>query len=145
MMRIFIIVSLFFTVLFFGCEEKKSVYEIDDEIIQEYLQKTHLDSIAKKHSSGLYYIIENEGYGKHPDIYDNIEVLTLGYYTDSVVFQDNNAPINGQLSSFIEGWKYGIPLIGKGGKIKLFIPRYLAYNKEVMIFDIELRNVWTEK
>jgi len=144
-MRIPTIVTLFFIILFFGCEEKKTVYEIDDEIIQEYLQKTHLDTAAIKHSSGLYYIIENEGYGKHPDIYDNIEVLTLGYYTDSVVFQSDNAPINGPLSSFIKGWQYGIPMIGKGGKIKLFIPRYLAYNKEVLIFDIDLRNVWSEK
>jgi FKBP-type peptidyl-prolyl cis-trans isomerase len=144
-MKIFAIVTLSFIILLLGCEEKKTVYEIDDEIIQEYLQKTHLDTAAIKHSSGLYYIIEDEGYGKHPNIYDNIEVITLGYYTDSVVFQTDNAPINGTLSSFIQGWQYGIPLIGKGGKIMLFIPRYLAYNKEVLIFNVELRNVWSKK
>ena len=126
-----------------GCKETKTTSEIDDEVIQAYLEKTNIN--AEKHASGLYYIIEEGGDGNHPTIYDNIDVLCLGYYTDSLIFQSNDESIKGPLSNFISGWQYGIPLFSKGGKGKIFLPRNLGYNREVLIFDIELRNVWQTK
>jgi len=141
-MRNILFLSIFF-VLFTNCQEDVvDTTEVDDQTIREYLSKAHIN--AKKHSSGLYYIIEKEGIGSHPTLYDNVDVMCLGYYTDSTEFQSNRQSIKGTLNSFIPGWQYGIPLFKKGGKGKLFIPRNLGYgvNSQVMIFDIELRNVW---
>jgi FKBP-type peptidyl-prolyl cis-trans isomerase len=61
------------------------------------------------------------------------------------------------LSSLIEGWKRGIPLLGEGGKIRLFIPPSLGYGpggwlnpntglynippNAVLIFEIKLITV----
>jgi FKBP-type peptidyl-prolyl cis-trans isomerase len=141
-MRKILFLSLFFITLVSCEEDVVDTTAVDDQIIREYLSKAHID--AKKHSSGLYYVIEKEGEGSHPSIYDNIDVLCLGYFVDSTVFQSNKQSIKGQLKSFIPGWQYGIPLFKKGGRGKLFIPRKLGYgtNSQVMIFDIELRNVW---
>ncbi|HAD33478.1 MAG TPA: FKBP-type peptidylprolyl isomerase, partial [Chitinophagaceae bacterium] len=51
------------------------------------------------------------------------------------------------LDGLIVGWQEGIPLIGAGGKIKLYLPPSLAYGSNAngnipanssLIFDIDL-------
>lgn len=131
----------FVLIALLGCEdERKSYTQIDDEIIRNYLEEKNID--AEKHSSGLYYLIEKEGNGVYPTVYDDVEVLTLGYYTSGIVFQENNRAVNGPLTSFYQGWQIGLPLFSKGGKGKLFLPRQMANGYDVMIFDVELRNIW---
>ena len=124
---------------FTGCEEDENIYEIDDGIIQDYLAKENIE--ATKHESGIYYIIEEEGDGINPTIYDNIVVNYRGYYVNNSTF-DEGVKTDFQLSSLYPGWQYGLPLFKKGSKGKLFLPRHLANNKTVMIFDIELIHVW---
>ncbi len=123
-----------------SCKEIRTNAEVDEELIRSYLAENNID--AKRHDSGLYYIIEKEGNGEHPDIYSNVEVLCLGYYLDSTVFQEDYVAMKGPLSGFVKGWQIGIPLFSQGGKGKLFIPRGLGYGTNIMIFDINLRNVW---
>jgi FKBP-type peptidyl-prolyl cis-trans isomerase FkpA len=59
-------------------------------------------------------------------------------------------PISFKLGQVISGWQIGIPLIQKGGKIRLLIPSGLAYGPDgqgpipgnaVLDFDIELLDV----
>ena len=128
------------TLVFGSCEDKKTTYETDDELIQDYLAKANIN--ATKHESGLYYIIEEEGNGAHPTYYDNIVVNYYGYYVDSTSF-DEGTSVDFPLSHLYKGWQYGLPLFGQGGKGTLFLPRHLANSQAVMIFDIELLNVWT--
>ena len=123
-----------------SCKDDKTTYEIDDELIRDYLAKTNI--AATKHSSGLYYFIEKEGNGIKPTYNSNILVKTLGYYLDSVVFQKNTNDIEMPLKTAILGWQHGIPLFSEGGSGKLFIPRHLGYNTEVLVFDIELKEVF---
>jgi FKBP-type peptidyl-prolyl cis-trans isomerase FkpA len=123
-----------------SCKDDKTTYEIDDELIRDYLAKTNI--AATKHSSGLYYFIVKEGNGEFPTYSSNINVKTLGYYLDSTVFQKDINDIEGPLESFILGWRYGIPLLSEGGSGKLFIPRHLGYKTEVLVFDIELKEVF---
>lgn len=125
---------------FVSCEDDKTTYEIDDEIIRDYLAETGIDAI--KHQSGIYYIVEDEGSGAYPTLYDHVDVNYKGYFVDSMTFDEGN--VHGMLNGYIAGWQYGIPMFKKGGSGKLFIPRHLGYNIEVLIFDIELRNVWQE-
>jgi len=137
MRNIILVCLIFLTAL--SCKDKKTNYEIDDEIIQNYLTKTGIE--ATKHSSGLYYVIEKEGIGEHPTLYDVVEVKYMAYSVDTFIFDKGTNPIIGPLTDFYQGWQIGIPLFSKGGKGKLFLPRNLANGRDVVLFDIELRNI----
>ena len=64
---------------------------------------------------------------------------------------DKDEPITFELNKVIAGWTEGLKLIGKGGKITLWIPYNLAYGErgaggviapyEALRFDIELVDV----
>jgi len=128
---------------------KPSQAEEDDDSIQEYLQSKGLT--ATRHPTGLYYNIINEGTGDAPK------------GTDSVVVHYKGALINGQqfdgttttprtflLGVLIPAWQIGIPLIKKGGDIRLYSPSALGYGSSavgpippnsVLVFEIQLVNI----
>lgn len=129
------------------------IYNIDlimisltpDQQIRQYVEENNvvgLDSL----DSGLYFVIVEEGDEDRPVNSDFINVGYDGYYIDGVRF-DANEGATLDLGGVIEGWRQGIPLIGKGGVIKLIIPPNLAYGPfptngirpgAVLIFDVEL-------
>ena len=110
---------------------------------------------AKKTASGLYYIIEKAGNGKHATAADKVKVHYKGTLIDGTKFDssyDRNQPIDFPLSGVIKGWTEGIPLLEEGGKGKLLIPSGLAYGQnappgspikanDVLIFDVELLEI----
>ena len=54
-----------------------------------------------------------------------------GWLTDGTVFdRTDNEPLNVEVGSVIRGWNEGIERLGRGGKVKLYIPPELGY-KEV--------------
>ncbi len=126
---------------------------IDDKIIQDYIKANKLD--AKKTASGLYYVIEKAGNGKHATAADKVKVHYKGTLVDGTKFDssyDRNQPIDFPLSGVIKGWTEGIPLLEEGGKGKLLIPSGLAYGQnapqgtpikanDVLIFDVELLEI----
>ena len=123
--------------------------EIDDQIIQDYLNQHNLD--AEEDPSGMFYIIHDEGTGAHPDLSSTVEVLYVGTLTNGNVFDETsgNAPVSFPLQNLIEGWKIGIPLMKKGGSATFYIPSRLGYGSaahygipanSVLIFDITLVN-----
>ncbi len=108
---------------------------------------------AKSTDSGLYYIMEDEGFGPKPSKFQNVSVHYTGMLTDGSVFDTSHK--RGQPIAFpigagrvIKGWDEGIALFGIGGKAKLIIPYFLAYGdagrppvipaKATLIFDVEL-------
>jgi FKBP-type peptidyl-prolyl cis-trans isomerase FkpA len=82
-----------------------------------------------KHSSGMYYQIINPGSGTSPTVYSRIYIEYTGKKLDGTVFDSQNSAINTgwYLNSLIAGWQIGIPLLKKGGTIRLLIPSALAY------------------
>lgn len=106
-----------------------------------------------KHSSGLYYEIITTGTGPTPGAGSKIKVKYTGRFSDNTIFDKmDTPPTEGWLlNSLIEGWQVGIPLISKGGRIKLLIPSAMAYgcggvpgaipSNAVLFFDIELVDV----
>jgi FKBP-type peptidyl-prolyl cis-trans isomerase FkpA len=70
---------------------------------------------------------------------------------DGTVFdQTTTQPLNFPLGNVIVGWQIGVPLIKKGGKIRLLIPSGYGYGQggsgkipsnAVLDFDIELVDV----
>lgn len=139
-MKKFFLFGILLGLVFLSCEERRYSWEIDDEKIRNYLKETGLDSVAIKHEYGFYYIIEEEGTGANPNLSNSIEANYIGYYVDSSVF--DNGVIRSPLTGLYRGWQYGLPYFKEGGKGKLFLPRSMADNYSVMIFDIELLKVW---
>jgi FKBP-type peptidyl-prolyl cis-trans isomerase len=126
---------------------------LDDKIIQDYMKKNNLK--ANKTSSGLYYIIDKVGNGKHPTAADKVKVNYKGTLVDGTKFDssyDRNQPIEFPLSGVIKGWTEGIPYLDEGGKGTLLIPSGLAYGQnappgspikanDVLIFEVELLEI----
>ncbi len=134
-------------VVFVACTKGDAQDELDDQIIQDYINQHNLD--AEAGASGLYYVINDEGSGEHPSLNAVVEVLYVGELTNGNVFDETsgNSPVSFPLQNLIEGWEIGIPLIKKGGNITLLIPSRIGYGSKahygipansVLIFDITL-------
>lgn len=114
------------------------------ELMQLYVLEQNLT--VQKTSDNLWYIIEEPGEEEKPTVSDEVRVDYVGYFRNHCKF-DSNDDISFGLENLIEGWKKGIPLIGRCGRIKLIIPPSLAYgnrppsnipNGEPLIFDLNL-------
>jgi len=119
---------------------------LDVEKIENYLKEHNLS--AEKTTSGLYYIITEEGTGKRPNSNSTVKVNYTGRLLDGTQFDSNTATF--PLANVIQGWQEGIPLFKAGGKGKLFIPSYIGYGvtgsssippNSVLMFDIHLISV----
>ena len=82
---------------------------------------------AAKHSTGIYYEILNPGTGAAATTNSHVSVTYTGKLLNGTKFDESTTPVDFPLSNVIEGWQIGIPLIKKGGRIKLIIPSALAY------------------
>lgn len=101
-------------------------------------------------STGLVYIIEAPGGDEKPVVEDEITIHYKGYLTDGTVFdQTKGSPRTFGLYQLISAWQEAIPMIGRGGKIKILAPPSTAYGnsppsgsgitpQSVLVFDIEL-------
>lgn len=123
-----------------------------DQLIQDFIKKNKLN--AQKTASGLYYVIDKKGNGKHATAADQVKVHYKGTLLDGTKFDssyDRNEPITFPLSGVIRGWTEGIPLFEEGGKGKLIIPSALGYGpngaggviqpNEILVFDVELLQI----
>lgn len=122
----------------------------DDALITKFLADKNITAI--KHSSGLYYQIIQPGSG-NITYSGNTEVTAkyVGRLLNGNIFdQTTTQAISFRLGGVIVGWQIGVPLIQKGGKIRLFIPSGYAYGQQgagtippnsVLDFDIELVDV----
>ena len=134
-----------------GCNKNDgpSQSSIDQELIENYLAENQLD--AERHSSGIYYIIEEPGSGGSPNGNSEVLVRYKGYLLDGTVFDET--PGSDARTFFlyqvIRGWQIAIPLLQKNGKGTFFIPSGLAYGpferpgipaNSVLIFETELVN-----
>jgi FKBP-type peptidyl-prolyl cis-trans isomerase FkpA len=131
----------------FNAEEQM---KIDDKLIVDFVAKNSIPAI--KHSSGLYYQIITPGTGNFTFTgTTRVSVNYEGKLLNGKVFDKSNSTVTFNLGNLIQGWQIGIPLIQKGGKIRLIIPSSLAYQRSspssaipansVLDFTIELINV----
>lgn len=113
--------------------------------VQAYLSSNNITAV--KHCSGLFYQIMSQGSGVAPSGCSAVVVNYKGALTNGKVFDQSVMPFSTSLIDVIKGWQDGLPLIQKGGKIKLFIPPSLGYGpsangdipaNSILIFDVEL-------
>ncbi|MBI2282759.1 MAG: FKBP-type peptidyl-prolyl cis-trans isomerase [Bacteroidetes bacterium] len=107
-------------------------------------------------SSGLLYEIIAPGSGLAPVSTSIVSAVYTGKLLNGTTFDATANPVSFSLSGVIDGWKIGLPLIKKGGRIKLVIPSALAYSctgskngagqyvinpNEPLFFDVTLTDV----
>ena len=112
---------------------------------------------ATETSSGLKYIITENGEGSKPKIGQTVVVHYTGFLMDGTKFDsslDRNTPFEFPLGQrrVIMGWDEGIGLLNIGSKAKLFIPPHLGYGARgaggvippnaTLIFEVELINAY---
>ena len=104
-------------------------------------------------STGLVYIIREEGSGEkiHPN--DDVTVKYVGSHLDGKVFDQNTATF--KPSGTVPGFNEGLTLLKKGSKARLYIPGKLGYGAngapgagigpmETLVFDVEIIDVTPE-
>ena len=129
-----------------GCMPVKP--EAEEPQIMAYAAR---DSIhVNKHSSGIYYEIIDPGSGLTPTLNSWLRVTYTGKLLNETKFDEKTNPVDFNLSRVIEGWQIGLPLIKKGGRIKLIIPSAYAYGcngrssippNSALFFDVNLIDV----
>lgn len=129
-----------------GCQEK--TVQSEEGAILAYAAANGI--IVTKHPSGMYYQIITQGTGPTPSANSTISVKYTGKRLDGTIFDQRTTPISFPLRDVIAGWQLGIPLIQKGGTIRLIIPSSLAYGcagrssiapYTILYFEIELVDV----
>lgn len=118
-----------------------------DEIrIKDFISKNNIPAV--RHQSGLYYQIIEPGSGTL--VYNANTSITAKYtlrLLNGNTIPQSTDPIKFTLGGVILGWQIGIPLIQKGGKIRLLVPSPYAYGAQaqngipsnsILDFDVEL-------
>ena len=97
------------------------------------------------HPSGILYQIITPGASTKPNLCETISMTYVGTLLNGTKFDAST--ISYSLSQLIVGWQIAVPLIGKGGHIKVVIPSSLAYGAQAsgpipanspLYFDITL-------
>lgn len=135
--------------LFISCsgDDNNFTPQTEADIIN-YIEENNLN--AKRTSSGLYYVINNQGSGTRPSSNSNVTVVYKGYFLDGTVFDESTNGISFGLNQVIRGWTEGIPYFKEGGSGILLIPSNLGYGNSgrgsipggaALVFDIKLISV----
>ncbi len=126
--------------------------ERNREIEQEFFDSLFGTPGILSLGSGLYYEIIAPGNETRPTVEDTVTVRYEGRFLDGTVFDttEGRDPATFPLGGVIEAWRQGVPLIGEGGKLKLFVPSKLGYGDNPqsgippgspLVFEIELLKV----
>lgn len=135
--------------------EKKNNYDamLNKEQSEKFLQQNAKKEGITVLESGLQYEIIEQGNDVRPTVSDTVYVNYVGTLLDGTVFDqtfEGNDPISIPLSGVIRGWQEGLPLIGEGGHIILYVPAELGYGTQgnpvikpnsTLIFDVKLAKV----
>ena len=106
--------------------------------------------IQKDTKYNIFYQIIAPGAGAEVNTLSNISVIYTGKLLDGTQFDATTTAVTFPLGNAITGWQAGIPLIKKGGKIRLLLPSFYGYGNignskipanSVLDFTVELTDV----
>jgi FKBP-type peptidyl-prolyl cis-trans isomerase FkpA len=146
---------LFFTLFIFGCSKTDTcgpnntkANDAEVSALASYITDNNI--VATKDSRGFYYHIIMPGdSSKKPNLCNKVVCDYTGVLLNGDVFDEGTSVLFG-LNQVIEGWQQGLPLIGAGGSIKLYIPASLAYKDKTtgtipanstLVFQVDLKEV----
>jgi FKBP-type peptidyl-prolyl cis-trans isomerase len=106
----------------------KAQYTNDNSATQRALMEAFCNNNGISftvHPSGILYQIMIPGDTAKPNLCTSLTMTYTGKLMTGIQF--DKGTITYPLKDLIVGWQIGVPLIGKGGKIKMVIPSSLAY------------------
>ena len=113
--------------------------------LQAYLSANAISAVGD--SRGFFYVIHRNGdTSRRPTVCSKIRISYTGRLTNGQQF-DAQGSIDFILGNLILGWQEGLPLIGEGGSITLYIPPSLGYGSQarekipansILVFSIDL-------
>ena len=118
----------------------------------KFLEKVAADNknVIATESGLLYEIVEmGDTTAMAKSLGDEVFVNYKGTLKDGEVFDENDS-IRFRLGQVVQGWQEGLKLVGKGGKINLWIPPHLGYGQQArgkikandaLVFEVELLDV----
>ena len=156
-MKYFFTFFILFSIISCNDDDPIEVINYDkqnEEEILAYIAKNNLDAI--KSNTGLYYVIDEKGDGKTPDINSIVTTKFKGTLADGTIFNETDEfGIALDIRTLILGIQEGIPYFNIGGKGILLIPSKLAYGIKgidgvippgsIIIVEIELLDLDYEK
>ena len=96
---------------------------------------------ALRTPSGLASRVLQVGFGQaRPSPRSWVTVNYTGWTPDGKMFETHQG-VEFQLDQVIAGWREGLQLMSVGEKRRFWIPGELAYDKGMLVFDIELLRV----
>jgi FKBP-type peptidyl-prolyl cis-trans isomerase FkpA len=104
--------------------------EAERNALQTFISSNSINAV--QHPSGFFYEIITPGTGSaSPTICSNVLVTYIGTIIGGggTPFDQNLNGTNFPLSNLITGWQLGIPLLKKGGSIRLYLPPSMAYGQ----------------
>ena len=155
MKKVFLLGGLFVLALV-ACSKKddappydwRAQYTIDSTKIVNYIAANNITGVQHD-SLGIFYQIVNRGSrADSANAAAYVNVAYVGTFLDKTVF-DSSYNASFGLNQVITGWTVGIPKIGKGGEINLFLPSIYAYGPDgrskipgntVLIFNVKLKD-----
>jgi FKBP-type peptidyl-prolyl cis-trans isomerase FkpA len=122
----------FVLLILLSCSEIETPRSVvEEELILQYIEDKGLEAI--KHSTGLYYVINDPGIGDEYPYVDRttgnsslVKVEYTGYFMNDTVF-DSGLWDFYPLGTAIQGWHYGLSMLKIGGSAKLILPSNLGY------------------
>jgi FKBP-type peptidyl-prolyl cis-trans isomerase FkpA len=156
MKRIFSIIAILSIVIFQGCLKNSNECLAKTVASEEATMQAYAASHSMtytRHSTGLYYQIVTQGTGTAVTNTSRVSVIYTGkLLNDNIFDQSTGATAFYPVTGFISGWQIGLPLINKGGTIRLLIPSSLAYGctdaaggaipaNSVLYFDVQVVDV----
>jgi len=128
-------------------EAKSGNSDKGNEFLKDNSSKDGVETL----SSGMQYIVINQGDGEKPKATDTVDVHYEGSLINGTVFDSSikrGEPATFPVNGVIQGWQEALQLMVVGAKWKVFIPSELAYGEhgaggaigpnETLIFEMEL-------
>ncbi len=134
-----------------SAQERAAEAKVWAEANTAFLAKVDADKAVTKTASGLRYQILEAGSAEKPTATSTVKARYTGKLCDGKVFDSTDEkggePVEFSLAGVVKGWTEGLQLIGKGGKIHLWVPAELGYGNQaggplpagsVLEFEVEL-------
>ncbi|WP_421918278.1 FKBP-type peptidyl-prolyl cis-trans isomerase [Marinifilum sp.] len=137
-------VMLAFIVASCSSDGDKDYRQENEAEIKAYIADNNLN--AERSTSGLYYVIEEQGTGIEINGYSNVTVSYKGHFTNGVEFDNTGDDFTSfNLQEVLPGFVEGLTYINEGGSIILLVPAHLGYGSNdangipggsVLVFEV---------
>lgn len=121
---------------------------------EAFVKELEANAAIQKSESGLYYEIIESGDDQRATRADQVKVHYTGTLIDGTVFDssvERGQPATFPVSGVVPGFAEGVQLVGKGGKVKLYIKPELGYGERgaggaippnaFILFDVEMLEI----